>query len=714
MKRVSKRFLYIFSFLVLLLIVAYFGWQKYKYKIINNSLAATVAEQTDSLYMIQYDSLHFDAVAGSASIKNVRIVPDTNRIKKMALAEQPDILLNVTIKSVMINGVKTAKALQGDKMEGDSVIIQNPEITLYSIKPLKKSTLIQNEATELYRQLLGNLNRIKVGFVFINGVNVKGIDFFTKRTNFDFINGNFVLQDVLIDSAHHLDTNRVLFCKQAAFTVDSFFSYNRNREQMAVKKVHFLGKQKLLLFDQIAVNRFANETSLGIRLIDAKKLVLKGLNSNEVVKNKNLLVDTILCNDISLYQLPVENLKTNTKKTAIHADTTGFMNVYSVHLNHLSFPKFTFVPFAESNYSLGNISIEVNGVSADRLIDWQNHPMDYTKEVEVLLDKFSVQSKDKLYHFNFNKIGINSLHKNFTISSFDIVPFAAEKQFANHFHFQKDRYQVSLSGITLSDIDMNGLLDKRLEASQLVIQNAAVKIYRDLHKPLEQKSKVGNYPSQLLLKLSQPLNIQKATINNANIEYDENETVSDKTGVISFANSNLTITNITNIPSVIQKNDRLNIAFNSRVLGSIPISGNFVFSLKNNNGDFTATGHLPEFDALQLNKISLPMALIKISSGKINAIDFHFTGNNTTAKGDFVMKYQNLKVDVLKRDKTTHDIKKRGLATLAANLLVANNNPTGAGLRKETPEYHRDIYKSFFNLLWKTIFTGMKQTVGIP
>ena len=713
MKNLSKKFLYILSSIILIVIIGYFVWQKYKYNIVNNSLVATVAKQTDSLYVIKYDSLHFDAVAGSASIKNVQIIPDTNRLKKMSKKDMPDILLNVAIKSVSINGVKTLKALQGDKMEGDSVIIENPEITIYSIKPLQKSTVIQNEATQLYKQLLGKLNLIRVGFVIVNNVNVKGIDFFTKATNFNFFNGNFVLKDMLIDSAHHLDTNRVLFCKQAAFTVDSFCSYNHNREEMAVKKVHFLGKEKLLSFDQIAVNRFSDDTSRGIRLVDAKNLVLKGLNSNEVVKNKNLDVDTILCDNISLYELPVENLKTSAAKNGDEKDTTGFMNVYAVHLKHLNFPKFTFVPFAESNYSLGNISIEVNDISADRLIDWQKHPMNYTKEVEVLLDRLSLQSKDKSYRFNFDHIAINSLHKDFTINSFNIVPFAAENQFASHFHFQQDRYEVSLSGISLRDIDMNSLLDKRIEASILVINKADVKLYRDLTKPLKQKSKVGNYPSQLLMTLTQKFHIPKATISNANIEYRENEPVSNKTGVIVFANSNLTITNITNIPEIIQKNPRLNIDFKSKILGSIPITGNFDFSLRNNNGDFLTNGHVSAFDALELNKVSIPLALIKVRSGKINSIDFHLNGNNNSANGDFVMKYGNLKVDVLKRGKNSNDIKKRGLATWAANLLVINDNPTAAGLRKETPEYDRDIYKSFFNLVWKTIFTGMKKTVGI-
>ena len=108
------------------------------------------------------------------------------------------------------------------------------------------------------------------------------------------------------------------------------------------------------------------------------------------------------------------------------------------------------------------------------------------------------------------------------------------------------------------------------------------------------------------------------------------------------------------------------------------------------------------------------MALIKVNSGKVNSLDFNFNGNNNGAKGDFIMKYDNLNVDVLKIDKETKKIKKRGLLSMAANLVVKDSNPQSGDLRTETPEFNRDIYKSFFNLVWKTVFTGMKQTVGIP
>ena len=78
------------------------------------------------------------------------------------------------------------------------------------------------------------------------------------------------------------------------------------------------------------------------------------------------------------------------------------------------------------------------------------------------------------------------------------------------------------------------------------------------------------------------------------------------------------------------------------------------------------------------------------------------------------MKYEDLKVDVLKRDDDSKKIEKKGLTSFLANTIVKNSNPDKGNLRKETPHYDRDIQKSFFNLVWKTIFTGMKETVGLP
>lgn len=714
-KPVLKRFIYIIAVLLIICVSGYFVWQHYKYKIVKNTVRSTVAKQTDSLYTIKYDSLFFDEVSGNATIRNIKITPDTSRVQKMSVENQPDILLDVKIKSITVAGLKTAKALAGSEMVGDSVIINQPEVILYSLKPLKKGTKIETEAGSIYKQILGNLNLIKVDFVLLNKINAKGIDFHSKEKNFDFINGNILLKDVLIDSTHHLDTSRTLFCKQATFTVDSFFSYNNSRKEFSVKDVSFSGIHRTLFFSEISIDRFADKAGNGIRLLDANSLQLTGVNTNEIVKNKNLVVDTILCKKITLYQAPFGKAEPPKKEQEPDSDSSGFMNVYSVNLKHLQFDKVSFVPFAKSNFTVGNISLKINEVKADRLLDLELQPLKYSKEVEVAVNRLSMESKDKMYNFDFSGIVLNSLQKQLNISTFSINPFLSEIKFANKAHFQKDRYDIKMSGISLRGITMEDLLDKRLVASELAVNNVTTKIYHDLTKPVEKKSKVGNYPSQMLKKIDLPINISKATIENAYIEYKEKEEVSDSVGIINFANSKLILTNVTNISTEIKKNNALNISFETKALRAISLKGNFKFLLNTEEGDFFANSAVSEFDAKLLNKISVPMALIKVNAGKINSIDFHFTGNNTSAKGDFEMKYENLKVDVLKRDKNNNDkIKKRGLLSLVANVIVKNSNPGPRGLRKVNPSFERNIYKSFFNLVWKTIFTGMKETVGLP
>ena len=714
MKGRSRKLMLIVAGLLLVLVAGYFIWQKYKYQIVGHKLATTFAEETDNLYSIKYDSLQFDEATGNASLKNIRITADTNMVKNLNATDMPYFLLNVTIRSIVIRGVKTAKALAGKEMVGDSVIIDHPDIIMYSLKPLQKGTKVESEAEIVYKEILGKLNLINVGFVFVNNVNIKAVNFYSKEKNFDFINGKFVLEDVLIDSAHNLDTNRVLFCKQAAFKVDSFFSYNNNRRELSVRNINFLGKQKTLLFSQISLDRFENDEGSGIRLLDARDLLVTGINSNQIVKYKNLIVDTIVCNHITLYQLPVNNLKSKGVKKTPANDSAGFKNVYSVMMRHLSFPKVDFVPFAKSKLTVGNIAIKVNDVQADKIGNLETHPADYSKEVEVAIDYVSMKSKDASYNFNFKNVTLNSLRKELKINSFNIIPFLPEKQFAAHFEYQKDRYDVQLTGISLKNIEMNDLINKKLLAAELVIDNTVATIYRDQNKPLEQKSKIGNYPSQLLAKLDLPINVANGILKKATIEYRENQVKSGRVGIVNFLNSKLNISNITNIPVAIRKNKVLTISFNTKVFGSIPLDGNFKYRLDSDEGNFTVTGHIPAFDAIQLNRVSVPMGLIKINTGKIGAIDFDLAGNNNSAKGDFVMKYEDLKVEVLKRDKDTKKVTKKGLASFAANMIVKNNNPDARGLRKVNPEYKRNIYKSFFNLVWKTIFTGMKETVGLP
>ncbi len=694
--------------------IVFFIWEKNKYKIVKDTIADTIAKKTDGLYSVKYDSLHFDEILGTAYLKNIHISADTNRIKNTRIEDRPYILLDIKIASLNVTGVKTNKALLGEQMVGDSIMITDPLVVVYFVKPVNKKTNINTEARALYDQILGNLTLIKVGQVFINNVNVMGVGFAQQEKEFDFVNGNIQLRDILIDSAHNQDTSRTLFCKQANVQVASFVTYNNNRPELRVNNLDFNEQDNSISFEKILLNRFEDDAADSSKLLMATGLRLEGLDANEFVKNKNIIVKNITCEHITLYDPNLQNMKSGKKPKPENEDTTGFRHVYSIDVRHLSFPVVTYIQKPGSPYAIGNVGIKINNVKADEIMKVQKYPIDYSEEVEVSCASVSMKSKDGSYKYVFDNIVLNSLRKELNVAAYNIKPSLGEREFANKEHFQKDRYDVALKGIRLKGIDMKNLIDKKIFASDLSVNSVNAKIYRDLQKPLKDESKVGRYPSQLIGKIEVPVNIAHATLSNAYIEYKEHEKLSDSTGVLKFTESTLTLSNITNVPEAISKNNSLKISFESHALGTIPINGNFIFSLNDTAGNFTTKGNIPSFDAHLLNKVSVPMALMRINTGNIDAIDFNFKGNNYGAGGNMVMKYSDLKVDVLKRDKDSKEVKKKGLTSFLANFIVKNDNPRNGDLRKVQPHYDRDVRKSFFNLVWKTIFVGMKKTVGIP
>ncbi len=124
-----------------------------------------------------------------------------------------------------------------------------------------------------------------------------------------------------------------------------------------------------------------------------------------------------------------------------------------------------------------------------------------------------------------------------------------EAAFAQKARTQKDRYDLSFSGISLNNINLDRILDKQLIADNLTINNSNIKIYRDITYPLGAGNKVGNYPSQMLIKSAIPVSIKKIQLKNTYLEYKEKSPVSGKAGTIPFEQGTINIDNITNIPS---------------------------------------------------------------------------------------------------------------------------------------------------------------------
>ena len=261
----------------------------------------------------------------------------------------------------------------------------------------------------------------------------------------------------------------------------------------------------------------------------------------------------------------------------------------------------------------------------------------------------------------------------------------------------------------MSGIDTRLLITKqRLEAATANLQ-PVVKIYRDRTIAEDLSSKVGKYPHQMLQNIKFPFSVKKMVIKNGMVAYTEKAVVSKQTGTVFFKSINGTVSNVTNIKDLISKNNLLLLEASASFMGVSRAHTVWKLPLNSSNGAFDVSGTAGGFNAVSLNPLIEPLGMTSIKKGTVNKLTFNMTGTDQGAKGSATLLYQDLKVEVLKTD--SGDVKKKGLQSLLANVLMKNSNPLNGVTRSDEINYERDKTKSFFNLLWKSIFSAAKKTV---
>ena len=141
----------------------------------------------------------------------------------------------------------------------------------------------------------------------------------------------------------------------------------------------------------------------------------------------------------------------------------------------------------------------------------------------------------------------------------------------------------------------------------------------------------------------------------------------------------------------------------------------FKFDLANaNTGNFSLDLEVGNMDGKELNTATKPLGLFEIKNADIKKILLHMNANDNNSNGTVTFYYNELQVDVLKQDEEQQNkLKKRGLISFIANNFVIKQSNTSDDNNKDPKHvsYKRDPEKSFFNLIWKTLFTGLSMTV---
>lgn len=339
----------------------------------------------------------------------------------------------------------------------------------------------------------------------------------------------------------------------------------------------------------------------------------------------------------------------------------------------------------------------------------------FAKQASLEVEKVRLRDKQKRYNFMLSGIELHSIEKTVAIKDVSIVPLLNEAAFMRASKWQTDRLNINFTGLTFTGTNIPDLLNGNLVAGELTIGDAVFKVFRDKSYPLKKVNKVGRYPHQLFAGIPVAVALNKMTIRHGYIEYKEKNPKTASSGHIQFNNVQATLYNVTNRMQNLQRNSVCTVRFKSLFLNKVPLSAVLKLHTGSTEGKFTIRGTLGTVNASFYNILTRPLAMMEISSGTVNSLDFTLNCNNYSGNGTIRLLYDDLKIKLLKPgEENKNKLEPKKFASLIANVAIKNAN-----LGKNKPvrivrvAHPRDVNKSMFNLIWKSIFEGLQKTVGI-
>ncbi len=325
-------------------------------------------------------------------------------------------------------------------------------------------------------------------------------------------------------------------------------------------------------------------------------------------------------------------------------------------------------------------------------------------------------SSERLYRFQLGNLVVSSDEGRIRIDSFAVLPKYTEAQWSKSLKYKQDRYDLLFPKIEAFGVGFNEWLEQgSLGVDSLVINHAVVRVYADKGMPEKTTMASNNFPALAFQRLKLPITIGDVFIRNTDVYYKELNPKSGRAGLVFFKNLNANFRHVSNDKRELKRNPWVSGHLSTYFLGKPKLTLDLHFNMSDRNGAFTYKGALEGAPAPFYNQLLEPITLARAEKGYIKALQFNIKANRYGADVETEMYYNDLKVAAL--DVRSGKLEKKGVLSLFINwLAIKTDNPSQ---KNEPARIARHYYEhpqenTFFNLMWKALYSGLKRNLGLP
>ncbi|SDF33810.1 hypothetical protein SAMN05216464_11643 [Mucilaginibacter pineti] len=455
--------------------------------------------------------------------------------------------------------------------------------------------------------------------------------------------------------------------------------------------------------------------------LHVKRLSLLHVHPFSLYFNHKLNIGQVVLNQP---QLNITYQRNHTKDTVVKDHRTAWQKIskslQSVHIGQilLNDVKFKYEVYTGHKVVVSELK-EMNLTASDLLIDSATQTdksrLLYCKDIVTELNNYSGKTTNGLYSYKIKYLKLSTRTSHLDIEGLHLEP-ATTNIFFNKSH--SDRFGIGIDSLQLNNFDFLSYHKYRtITASSLILNGGDINIFTNPNKIKNPSlDKVNSFPNMMVRKIDADIKIDTVRLHRVNIAYSEFNNKSNKTGSISFNNTSGHIYNITTNKEAIAKNNITAVKLTTYFMNRGRLDVGFNFNLTDENAAFSYKGSLGAMNMGVLNQATMPLAMVKITSGTVKQFNFDIQANSKVFKGKVTLLYNDLKVAILKADTANDRFKRQSLISIFANLFVIkHNNPDkdNEAPRSANVVYVRPKDSPFFKTMWKTLLDGIMPCVGL-
>ncbi|MFD1292783.1 hypothetical protein ACFQ5N_02950 [Lutibacter holmesii] len=445
------------------------------------------------------------------------------------------------------------------------------------------------------------------------------------------------------------------------------------------------------------------------------ELKIKGFGIYAILVHKEVYARKIIAKglQLNLYKLdnPLDVESNSTEGKIARIDSIFIKEIKQIDFKRVVFEDFDFrimnVKNADTLFSYSGEACEISGVNLDAHPTIENYFVVDKKDLEINFKEQEIKTNNGDYTIGLNDIKYNYKSSSLVISNFKLNPTLDKKKLAATYPYNTEVYEINTKNIQFKGFYLDSILRKGVVSLDTVlVEQPIFGIYIDQTKP-QDLNKRPKFLNELLKGVTEPFNIEKILLKNGELNYREKHEKFKELMVLDISNLNAEFSNVTSLKDSLDFGSDLKINLKGNICKVAPLNLDVVMHYNTYNNSYLFTGSVGAANFINFNDALYAGTGVKFESGKLQQMNFTVTGTTAGSTGKLLMRYTNLNAKIFK------DHKKKKTISWIGNSIIVDSNPTKKGkLRVGAIEFEREPHKGFGNLLWKSVLSGMVNTVN--